>query len=88
VDGEARRSTTDVAPSTAEVRTAAEMPTTTEMRATMTSAVTTTTVTTTAVTTTAVTATAVTATATFRSGIPSGRQHGRDNNDHDPDIEL
>jgi hypothetical protein len=82
VDGEARRSTTDVAPSTAEVRTAAEMPTTmaatTEMRATMTSAVTTTTVTT----------TAVTATATFRSGIPSGRQHGRDNNDRDPDIEF
>jgi hypothetical protein len=71
-----------VAPSTAEVRMAAEMPTTmaatTEMRATMTSAVTTTTVTT----------TAVTATATFRSGIPTDRQHGRDNKDRDPDIEF
>ena len=77
VDGEARRSTTDVAPSTAEVRTAAEMPTTmaatTEMRATMTSAVTT---------------TAVTATATFRSGITSGRQRGHENNDGNPDIEF
>jgi hypothetical protein len=87
VDSEVRRSTTDVAPTTAEVRTAAEMPTTmaatTEMRATMTSAVTTS-----AVTTAAVTTTAVTATATFRSGIPSGRQHGHDNNDRDPDIEF
>jgi hypothetical protein len=72
-----------VAPSTAEVRMAAEVPTTmaatTEMRATMTSAVT---------TTTTVTTTAVTATATFRSGIATGRQHGRDNNDRDPDIEF
>jgi hypothetical protein len=83
VDGEARRSTTDVASCTAEVRTAAEMPptmaATTEMRAAMT---------TTAVTTTTVTTTAVTATATFRSGIPSGRQHGRENNDGNPDIEF
>jgi hypothetical protein len=38
--------------------------------------------------TTTVTATAVTATATFRSGIPSGRQHGRENNDGNPDIEF
>jgi hypothetical protein len=69
-----------VAPTTAEVRTAAEMPTTmaatTEMCATMT----------TAVMTTAMTATSMTA--TFRGGIPSGRQHGRENNDGDPDIEF
>jgi hypothetical protein len=76
-----------VAPTTAEVRTAAEMPTTmaatTEMCATMTTAVMTT-----AVATTAMTATAMTATATFRGGIPSGRQHGRENNDGNPDIEF
>jgi hypothetical protein len=57
---------------------AAEMPTTmaatTEMRAT--------------VTTTTVTTAAVTTAATFRSGIPTGRQHGRENNDRDPDIEF
>jgi hypothetical protein len=91
VDGEARRSTADVAPTTAEVRTAAEMPTmmaaTTEMCATMTTAVMTTAVATTAVATTAMTATSMTATA-FRSGIPSGRQHGRENNDSNPDIEF
>jgi hypothetical protein len=86
VDGEARRSTADVAPTTAEVRTAAEMPTmmaaTTEMCATMTTAVMTATVATTAMTATSMTATA------FRSGIPSGRQHGRENNDSNPDIEF
>jgi len=69
---EARRSSTEVAPTTAEVRMAAEMPTT-EMPATM---------------TTAVTSTAMTATATFRGGISSGRQHGRENNDGHPDIEF
>ena len=76
-----------VRPTTAEVRTAAEMPTmmaaTTEMCATMTTAVMTT-----AVATTAMTATSMTATATFRGGIPSGRQHGRENNDGNPDIEF
>jgi hypothetical protein len=76
-----------VAPTTAEVRMAAEMPTTmtatTEMCATMTTAVMTT-----AVATTAMTATSMTATATFRSGITSGRQHGRENNDGNPDIEF
>jgi hypothetical protein len=76
-----------VAPTTAEVRMAAEMPTTMtatpEMCATMTTAVMTT-----AVATTAMTATAMTATATFRSGITSGRQHGRENNDGNPDIEF
>jgi hypothetical protein len=81
-----------VAPTTAEVRMAAEMPTTmtatTEMCATMTTAVMTTAVATTAVATTAMTATSMTATATFRSGITSGRQHGRENNDGNPDIEF
>jgi hypothetical protein len=76
-----------VAPTTAEVRMAAEMPTTmtatTEMCATMTTAVMTT-----AMTTTAMTATSMTATATFRSGITRGRQHGRENNDGNPDIEF
>jgi hypothetical protein len=76
-----------VAPTTAEVRMAAEMPTTmtatTEMCATMTTAVMTT-----AVATTSMTATSMTATATFRSGISSGRQHGRENNDGNPDIEF
>ena len=79
-----------VAPTTAEVRTAAEMPTTmaaaTEMCATMTTAMMTTTVMTAAVATTAMTATAMTA--TFRGGIPGGRQHGRENNDGNPDIEF
>ena len=69
------------------MRTAAEMPTmmaaTTEMCATMTTAVMTT-----AVATTAMTATSMTATATFRGGIPSGLQHGRENNDGNPDIEF
>jgi len=72
-----------LAPTTTEVRMAAEMPTTTEMCATMTTAVMTT-----AVATTAMTATSMTATATFRSGITSGRQHGRENNDGNPDIEF
>jgi hypothetical protein len=75
-----------VAPTTAEVRTAAEMPTTvaaaTEMCATMTTTVMTTSVAPTVMTT------AVAATATFRGGIPSGRQHGRENNDGNPDIEF
>jgi hypothetical protein len=81
-----------VAPTTAEVRTAAEMPTTmaatTEMCATMTTAVMTTAVATTAMTATSMTTTAVTATATFRGGIPGGRQHSRENNDGNPDIEF
>jgi len=76
-----------VAPTTAEVCTAAEMPTTmaatTEMCATMTTAVMTT-----AVATTAMTAASMTATAAFSGGIPSGRQHGRENNDGNPDIEF
>jgi len=75
-----------VAPATAEPRTAAEMPPTmaaaAEMRATMT------TVMTTAMAPTAMTATAMAATATFRGGIPGGRQHGRENNDGNPDIEF
>jgi hypothetical protein len=74
-----------VTPTTAEVRTAAEMPTTmaatTEMCAAMTTAVMTT-----AVATTAMTPTSMTA--TFRSGITSGRQHGRENNNRNPDIEF
>jgi hypothetical protein len=74
-----------VAPTTAEVRTAAEMPTTmaatTEMCATMTTAVMTT-----AVATTAMTATSMTA--TFRGCIPGGRQHGRENNEANLDIEF
>jgi len=53
------------------------------MCATMTTAVITT-----AVATTSMTTTAVTATATFRSGIPQRRQHGRENNDGNPDIEF
>jgi hypothetical protein len=76
-----------VAPTTAEVRTAAEMPTTmaatTEMSATMTTAVMTT-----AVATTSMTATSMTATATFRGGIPNGRQQGHESNDGNPDIEF
>jgi hypothetical protein len=71
-----------VAPTTAEVRTAAEMPTTmaaaTEMCATMT----------TTVMTTAVATTSMTATATFRGGIPNGRQQGHESNDGNPDIEF
>jgi len=62
------------------------MTATTEMCATMTTAVMTTAVATTAMT--AMTATSMTATATFRSGITSGRQHGRENNDGNPDIEF
>jgi len=74
-----------VAPTTAEVRTAAEMSTTmaatTEMRASMATAVMTT-----AMTPTATTPTAMTA--TFRGGIPGGRQHGRENNEGNLDIEF
>jgi hypothetical protein len=82
---EARQSPTDVAPTTqvgtaTEVRTAAKMPTamaaTTEMRTTMTPAM-----------TTAVT-TAPMATTTFRSGKPSGRQHCRESNDGNADIQF
>jgi len=76
-----------VAPTTAEVRMAAEMSTmmaaATEMCATMTTAVMTT-----AVATTSMATTSMTATATFRGGIPSGRQHGRENYDGNPDIEF
>jgi hypothetical protein len=74
-----------VAPTTAEVRTAAEMSTmmaaTTEMSATMTTAMMTTTVMAAAVTTTSMTA-------TFRGCIPGGRQHGRENNEANLDIEF
>ncbi|HWS63523.1 MAG TPA: hypothetical protein VN325_12275 [Steroidobacteraceae bacterium] len=79
-----------VAPTTAEVRTAAEMSTmmaaTTEMSATMTTAMMTTTVMTAAVMTAAVATTAMTA--TFRGGIPGGRQHGRENNEANLEIEF
>ena len=79
-----------VAPTIAEVRTAAEMSTTmaatTEMCATMTTAMMTTTVMTAAVATTAMTTTSMTA--TFRGCIPSGRQHGRENNEANLDIEF
>jgi hypothetical protein len=79
-----------VAPTTAEVRTAAEMSAmmaaTTEMCATMTTAMMATTVMTAAVATTAMTATSMTA--TFRGGIPGGRQHGRENNEANLDIEF
>jgi hypothetical protein len=72
----------------AEVRTAAEMSTTmaatTEMR--MTTAVMTTAVMAAAVATTAMTATAMTA--AFRGGIPGGRQHGRENNEANLEIEF
>jgi hypothetical protein len=79
-----------VASTTAEVRTAAEMPTTmaaaTEMCATMTTTVMPTTVMTSAVMTTAVATTSMTA--TFRGGIPNGRQQGHENYDGNPDIEF
>ena len=79
VDGTGSDVVDGVAPSTADVRTDAEMPTTmaasTEMCATMTTAVMT-------------TMTATSMTATFRSGIPSSRQHGRENNYGNPDIEF
>jgi hypothetical protein len=83
--GSRKRPAADMA-STAEMR-AAKMPTAmaaaTEMR-------------TTPVTMTAVTApvtaapvtAAAMATAAFRSGIPGGRQHGRENNDGNPNIEF
>jgi hypothetical protein len=69
-----------VAPTTAEVRRAAEMSTT--MAATVMAP----TVMTTAVMTTAVATTAMTT--TFRGGIPGGRQHGRENNEGNLDIEF
>src|SRR5229473_935857 len=79
-----------VAPTTAEVRTAAEMSTTmaatTEICATMTTAMMTTTVMTAAVATAAMTTTSMTA--TFRGCIPGGRQHGRENNEANLDIEF
>jgi hypothetical protein len=79
-----------LAPTAAEVRTAAEMSTTmaatTEMCATMTTAMMTTTVMAAAVATTAVTTTSMTA--TFRGCIPGGRQHGRENNEANLDIEF
>jgi hypothetical protein len=75
-----------MAPATAEMRTAAEMPTTmaaaTEMCAPVTTAVAAT-----AMAAAAMATAAMTATATFRGGVPSGRQHGRENNDGNPDIE-
>jgi hypothetical protein len=84
-----------VAPTTAEVRRAAEMSTTmaatvmapTVMTPTvMTPAVMATAMMTTAVMTTAVATTAMTT--TFRGGIPGGRQHGRENNEGNLDIEF
>jgi type IV secretory pathway TrbL component len=79
-----------VAPTTAEVRRAAEMSTTmaaTVMAPTvMTPAVMATAMMTTAVMTTAVATTAMTT--TFRGGIPGGRQHGRENNEGNLDIEF
>jgi hypothetical protein len=69
-----------VAPTTAEVRRAAEMSTT--MAATVMAP----TVMTTAVMATAVATTAMTT--TFRGGIPGGRQHGRENNEANLDIEF
>jgi hypothetical protein len=69
-----------VAPTTAEVRRAAEMSTT--MAATVMAP----TVMTTAVMATAVATTAMTT--TFRGGIPGGRQHGRENNEGNLDIEF
>ena len=73
-----KRPAADVAPA-AEMR-AAKMPTAmaaaTEMR-------------TASVTMTTMTATVAAAmTATFRRGIPGGQQHGRENNDGNPNIEL
>jgi hypothetical protein len=74
-----------VAPTTAEVRRAAEMSTT--MAATvMAPTVMTTAVMATAMMTTAVATTAMTT--TFRGGIPGGRQHGRENNEGNLDIEF
>jgi hypothetical protein len=74
-----------VAPTTAEVRRAAEMSTT--MAATvMAPTVMTTAVMATAMMTTAVATTAMTT--TFRGGIPGGRQHGRENNEANLDIEF
>jgi hypothetical protein len=72
---------TNMMPTPAEMRTAAEMSTsemptamaaTTEMPATV---------------ATAMTAT-MTATAAFRKGTARDRQHGRKNNERDPDIEI
>jgi hypothetical protein len=87
--GSRKRPAADVAPA-AEMRAAkmgaAKMPTAmaaaTEMRTTA--------VPTTAVAMTAMTATVTTAmaAAAFRGGIASGRQHGRENNDGNPNIEF
>jgi hypothetical protein len=73
---EARRSATDVAPTTAEVRMATEMSTTmaTEMPPTTMAAAT--------VTTSSMAA------AAFRNGITRGRQYGHQNNGGDPNIEF
>jgi hypothetical protein len=84
--GSRKRPAADVAP-TAEMRAAkmgaAKMPTAmaaaTEMRTTA--------VPTTAVAMTATVTTAMAA-AAFRGGIASGRQHGRENNDGNPNIEF
>jgi hypothetical protein len=84
-----------VAPTTAEVRRAAEMSTTmapTVMApavmatAMMATAMMATAMMATAMMTTAVATTAMTA--TFRGGIPGGRQHGRENNQGNLDIEF
>jgi hypothetical protein len=72
---EARRSATDVAPTTTKVRMATEMPTTmaAEMPTTMAAAT--------------VTSSSMAAT-TFRNGITSGRQHGHQDDSGDPNIEF
>ena len=72
------RSSADVAPMT-EVGTAAEM-------ATVMAAMMPTAMMTTAVASAAMASAAMTA--TFRSGIPGGRQHDRENNEANPDIEF
>jgi hypothetical protein len=74
-----------VAPTTAEMSTT--MAATTKMHAAMmTTTVMTATMMTTAVMTAAVATTAMTA--TFRGGIAGGRQHGRENNEANLDIEF
>jgi hypothetical protein len=88
--GSRKRPAADMA-STAEMR-AAKMPTAmaaaTEMRTTpVTMTAVTAPVTAAPVTAAPVTAAAM-ATAAFRSGIPGGRQHGRENNDGNPNIEF
>jgi hypothetical protein len=73
-----RRSTAEVAPSAAEMRTAAEMPATMAATVKMPS---------TAVTTTMATSTVAPA-ATFRSSIARGRQRGRKNKDGNSNFEF